>query len=104
MEYFIAIYISGVFTAMWALYYPAWKIIKAANPNNLLVTHPIMSFLIVLFFFTLFISDTIALSFFTTVHVQHPNLELPHEGVVLSITIGTSAITVLHFVCFYAFH
>lgn len=54
MEYFIAIYISGVFTAMWALYYPAWKIIKAANPNNLLVTHPIMSFLIVLFFFTLF--------------------------------------------------
>lgn len=54
MEYFIAIYMGGVMTAMWALYYPAWKIIRSVNPNNLLVIRPVTSFFTVFFFFTLF--------------------------------------------------
>ena len=54
MEYFIAIYMSGVMTAMWALYYPAWKIIRSVNPNNLLIIRPVTSFFTVFFFFTLF--------------------------------------------------
>ena len=54
MEYFIAFYIGGVITAMWALYYPAWKIIRSVNPYNLLVVRPIISFFVVFFFFTLF--------------------------------------------------
>jgi len=54
MEIFIAVYMGGVATAMWALYYPAWKIIKSVNPNNLLVIRPFISFFVVLFFFTVF--------------------------------------------------
>ena len=51
MEYFIAIYIGGVATAMYALYYPAWKIIRAASPDNLLVRNWFRSTLVVFILF-----------------------------------------------------
>jgi hypothetical protein len=59
MEIFLAIYISGVITAMYALYWPAWKIIRAVNPDNLLVRKWLLStivvFIMFLFTFPVFI-------------------------------------------------
>ena len=58
MEIFLAIYISGVITAMYALYWPAWKILRAVNPDNLLVKmvmSTIVVFIMFLFTFPVFI-------------------------------------------------
>lgn len=51
MEIFIAVYISGVLTAMYGLYWPAFKIVQAVNPDNLLVKHWLRATIIVFLFF-----------------------------------------------------
>ena len=54
-----AIYISGVFTAMYALWLPSWRVIKKIQPDNIIIRRPILSNIVVFWIFFLFFPVTI---------------------------------------------
>ena len=53
LEIFIAFYATGVAIAMYRLYYPSYRVIKALAPSNSMVQKPILSATIVLLIFTI---------------------------------------------------
>lgn len=55
MEYIIAFYFAGVFIAMFKIWAPSYQIIREVDPHNPMSKRPILSTLVVLVLFTLFL-------------------------------------------------
>ena len=51
LEIILAVYLSGLFMAMWKLWLPIYKLSKTMAPNSLVARHPITVFFTVLFMF-----------------------------------------------------
>jgi len=54
-EIILAFWIAGVGLAMWKIWKPSLKIITLVDRNNILVTRPILSTIVVLVIFTIFL-------------------------------------------------
>ena len=48
------IYISGVCTAMYALWLPSYQVIKEVQPNNIIIRRPVLSNIVVFWIFFIF--------------------------------------------------
>ena len=48
MEYFLAFYIAGIVLAMLKLYMPSYKLIKKIDPNNPVVIHNYIAFVVMI--------------------------------------------------------
>ena len=49
-----AVYLSGTLAAMYSIWWPSYKLIRAIAPYNIVAQKPILSFMIVFFIFLLF--------------------------------------------------
>jgi|TARA_R110000744_G_scaffold364893_1_gene473551 hypothetical protein len=54
-EIILAFWIAGVGLAMWKIWRPSYKIITLVDRNNILVTRPILSTIVVTVIFTIFL-------------------------------------------------
>ena len=54
-QIFVAFYVSGVVTAMYALWRPSWLILKELQPDNIFMRRPILSNFVVFWIFFIFI-------------------------------------------------
>jgi len=52
MEYFLAFYIAGIVLAMFRLYRPCYNLVAKLDPNNPIVVHKYIAFVITLVGFT----------------------------------------------------
>ena len=53
-QIFVAFYVSGVVTAMYALWRPSWLILKELQPDNIFMRRPILSNFVVFWIFFIF--------------------------------------------------
>ena len=44
---------AGVLTAMYSLYYPAWRFVRDAKPNNIFVQRKVLALIIVFIMFSI---------------------------------------------------
>jgi len=49
-----AVYLSGTLAAMYSIWWPSYKLIRAIAPYNIVAQKPVLSFIIVFFIFLLF--------------------------------------------------
>ena len=49
-----AVYLSGVLAAMYSIWWPSYKLVKALQPTNIMVHKPILSTFIVFIIFLIF--------------------------------------------------
>jgi hypothetical protein len=54
-EIILAFWIAGVALAMWKIWRPSYRIITLVDSNNILVTRPVLSTIVVLVIFTIFL-------------------------------------------------
>ena len=48
-----AVYLSGTLAAMYSIWWPSYKLIRAIAPYNIVAQKPVLSFIIVFFIFLL---------------------------------------------------
>jgi len=53
MEYFLAFYIAGIVLAMFKLYMPCYRLIKKIDPNNPVVIHKYIAFVVMILGFAI---------------------------------------------------